>query len=134
MVRGVARDRVKARRQGGFAVVGAAGLVAADRRSRVAGDSDELSLTVLLRRHLFEVKTDGTTRAQQLVEAWFDKALEGDYRARQELVIRIDGEAKSREEEAAETVAMPEYPEVDELTAQKILDVFNDHRDTLPGD
>jgi hypothetical protein len=132
MVSGVDRDRVQSRRVGGFAVGGAAGVVAADRRSRPAGDGDseQLSLTGLLRRHLFEVQTDGTTRAQQFVEAWIDKAVEGDYRARQEVVIRIDGEAKSGEE----TVAAPAFPELDELTAQKILDVFNDSYDALPVD
>jgi len=132
MVRGVTRDRVKSRRAGEFAVVGAVGLVTADRRSRPAGDSDDdqPSLTALLFHELFEVEVDGKTRAQTLVEALITKATDGDIRAYQEIFIRIDGNAKSRE---AETVDTAEYPEVDALTAQKILDVFDDYREARPG-
>jgi len=129
MVRGFDRNHVKSRRQGGFAVNGAANPL-----SRPAGDRDDddgkPSLTALLFHELFEVEVDGKTRAQTLVEALITKATDGDIRAYQEIFIRVDGDAKSRE---AETVATAEHPQVDALTAQKILEVYDDYREARPG-
>jgi hypothetical protein len=129
MVRGYDRNPGKSRRQGDFAVNGAA-----NRLSRSASDSDEHcgkpSLTALLVHELFEVEIDGKTRAQTLVEALVTKATDGDIRAFQEVMVRIDGDAKSREAETRETT---EYPQVDALTAQRILDVYDDYREPRPG-
>jgi hypothetical protein len=129
MVRGFDRNPVKSRRQGGFAVNGAA-----NRLSRPAGDRDDgsgkPSLTALLFHELFEVKDDGKTRAQTLVEALITKAMDGDIRAYQEIFIRIDGDGKSREPETVDTA---KYAGVDERTAQKVLEVFDDYREARPG-
>jgi hypothetical protein len=93
------------------------------------GDGDSPSLTGLLRHYLFEVVPDGKTRAQKLVEALVEDAEKGNLKSLQEILIRIDGEAKSREE-----VASPVLGEVDELKAQKILEALNDDLDDPPGD
>jgi hypothetical protein len=131
MARGVDRDRAKSRRENGFAVNGAT-----DPQWRMAGDSDsnndndKPSLTAVLFRQLFEVEVDGKTNAQHVVDALIQKALEGDIRAYHEIYLWIDGEAKSREAEPVDTAR---YPGVDERTAQKILEVFDDYREARPG-
>jgi hypothetical protein len=60
-----------------------------------------------------------------LVEAWIDEAIDGNFRALQEILIRIDGEAKAREPiETAVTERLAGH--VDERTSRTLLDAIEE--------
>jgi hypothetical protein len=92
-------------------------------------DGVSLNLTALLRRQLAQVDS-GTNRtwAQRLIEVWILEALEGNMRAFQEILERIDGNSSSRPPD------LPGPPLLEESTACQILEALCDPDDDPPNE
>ena len=76
---------------------------------------------LLLHRMGHNLPGDERTLAQGLVDVLIDAAIGGHFRSLEEILIRIDGEAKSTQ--PAAKFVMTSF-ELDEITAQKVLDAF----------
>jgi hypothetical protein len=76
---------------------------------------------LLLHRMGHNLPGDERTLAQGLVDLLIDAAIDGHFRSLEEILIRIDGEAKSTQ--PAAKFVMTSF-ELDEITAQKVLDAF----------
>jgi hypothetical protein len=76
---------------------------------------------LLLHRMGHNLPGDERTLAQGLVDLLIDAAIGGHFRSLEEILIRIDGEAKSTQ--PAAKFVMTSF-ELDEITAQKVLDAF----------
>jgi hypothetical protein len=86
------------------------------------------SLTDHLRCRLGQVGLDnGKTFSQGLIDAWIGEALDGNFRALQEIVERVDGESIHASKAS-------EPPMIDEHVAGKILEILCDPNDDLPSD
>ena len=90
----------------------------------------ERGLTALLHHRLADRFDGKLTFAQALTQKLINSALDGNPRFLEEIFARIDGEAKSREP-AARSVKAP--VDIDQITAQRILDALHDDRDHRAG-
>jgi hypothetical protein len=95
-------------------------------------DRGEYGLTPLLLHRLgHEVGGKHCTFAQMLAQKLIDLALGGHFPSIAEILIRIDGDAKTSQPAAKSAdVAL----ELDDLRAQRILDTYYDKREGPPGD
>ncbi len=89
-------------------------------------------LTALLRHRLGDRNDEQLTFAQRLTQKLINGALAGNARYLEEILVRIDGEAKSREP-AAKSAKASVNVDVDEVTALRILDALHDEPDHLAG-
>jgi hypothetical protein len=85
---------------------------------------------LLLHRMGHYLPGDERTVGQGLVDLMIDGAFEGHFRSLEEILIRIDGEAKSTK--PAATIEMTSI-EIDEATAQRVLDAFCKPGEGPPG-
>jgi hypothetical protein len=91
-------------------------------------DEAQLSLTRLLRRQLSQVDTNSNrTWAQRVIEVWILEALEGNFRALQEILERVDGDPAGR------VPAAPGPSLLEESTACRILEAICDPDDDPPN-
>jgi hypothetical protein len=95
-------------------------------------DRGEHGLTPLLLHRLgHEVDEEHRTFAQLLAQKLIDLALGGHFPSLEEILIRIDGDAKTRSPAArSENIEL----EFDELMARRILDAYHDKREGPPCD
>jgi hypothetical protein len=95
-------------------------------------DRGENGLTPLILHRLGHVgASNGRTYAQLLAQKVIDLALGGHFPSLDEILIRIDGDAKTCDPGArAEKLAL----EIDDLRARRILDAYYDIREGPPGD
>jgi hypothetical protein len=85
---------------------------------------------LLLHRMGHFLPGDKQTVGQGLVDLMIDGAFDGHFRSLEEILIRIDGETKSTEPAAKfESNSF----EIDEITAQRILDAFCNPGEGPPG-
>jgi hypothetical protein len=85
---------------------------------------------LLLHRMGHYLPGDTQTVAQGVVDLLIDAALDGHFRSLEEILIRIDGEAKSTQPAAKfERTSLA----IDEITAQRILDAFCKPGEGPPG-
>jgi hypothetical protein len=76
---------------------------------------------LLLHRMGHNLPGDERTLAQGIVDLLIDAAIDGHFRSLEEILIRIDGEAKSTQPAAKfEKTSL----EIGEITAQRILDAY----------
>ena len=86
---------------------------------------------LLLRRLAHTVAGSNETFAQHVVQKLLSDALQGNYRALQEIFALIDGQGATRESGGGN--AQP-LPEIDERTASRILEATHDDLDDPPLD
>jgi hypothetical protein len=95
-------------------------------------DCGKYGLTPLLFHRIGHYLPDGSqTIAQVLVNIMIDAALDGHFRSLEEILIRIDGDAKSTRPAARIEMSSVEF---DDATAQRILDALCDPGEGPPGD
>jgi hypothetical protein len=94
-------------------------------------DRGEHGLTPLLLHRLgHQVDSQQGTFAQMLAQRLIDLALGGHFPSLEEILIRIDGDAKTSQPAATSSnIAV----EIDDLMAQRILDLYHDTREGPPG-
>jgi hypothetical protein len=85
---------------------------------------------LLLHRMGHYLPGDTQTVAQGVVDLLIDAALDGHFRSLEEILIRIDGEAKSTQPAAKFGRTSLD---IDEITAQRILDAFCKPGEGPPG-
>jgi hypothetical protein len=95
-------------------------------------DRGENGLTpLILHRLSHQVHGKEVTIAQLLTQSLVDRALDGHFGAIEEILIRIDGDAKARDPAARSTNASFE---IDSDKARRILNALDDQRQGPPGD
>jgi hypothetical protein len=95
-------------------------------------DSGKYGLTRLLFHRMGHYLPDGSrTVAHGLVDLLIDTALDGHFRSLEEILIRIDGDAKSTRPAAKIEMSLFEF---DEAAAQRILNALCDPGEGPPGD
>jgi hypothetical protein len=95
-------------------------------------DRGEHGLTpLILHRLSHKVSGQNETIAQLVTQSLLDRALDGHFGALEEILSRIDGDAKARDPAARSTNASVE---IDIAKAQRILHALDDQPEGPPGD
>jgi hypothetical protein len=95
-------------------------------------NSDGRPLMAYLHRQLARIASGADANcAQRLIEAWISEALDGTFRAIQEILIRIDGRTVHRKSTSGSVRSLPQ---INELMARKLFEAARDRCDDPPND
>jgi hypothetical protein len=86
---------------------------------------------LLLQRFAQHIPSLKRTVAQVLVDRLLERALDGHHQSLEEIMTRIDGDAKSNGPAVKPAL---ESIQIDEPTAQRVLDALQANSDQSPGD
>ena len=94
----------------------------------------EYGLTPLIQDRLgHKSQETGLTYAQLVTQTLLNRALEGHLGALEEILIRIDGDAKAKAKDASAKKATSTL-EIDHAVAKRVLDAMHDRPAGPPGD